>query len=156
MASDRPKGRTSEVGHLDLEIGRRNHRSLELGQAGTAGQPENMAGATGDLVTDGSLTETSGTASIAATPTAADQPTSLSSPLIRSPLTLPAPYPLAHISATACIPPNPQYASAYGQILYLLVHQRLLFSIMRPNALFQPQRSRQASRAKAPSARGQG
>ena len=71
MASDRPKGRTSEVGHLDLEIGRRNHRSLELGQAGTAGQLENMAGATGYLVTDGSLTETGGTASIAATSTAA-------------------------------------------------------------------------------------
>ena len=51
MASDRPKGRTSEVGHLDLKIGRRNHRSLGLGQTGTAGQPENMAGATGDLVT---------------------------------------------------------------------------------------------------------
>ena len=138
MASDRPEGRTSEVGHRDLEIGRRNHRSLELGQAGTAGQPENMAGAMEDLVTDGSLTKTSGTASIAATPTAADQPTSLSSPLVRPPLTLPAPYPLAQISATACTPPNPQYVSAYGQILYLLIHQRLLFSpsCMRPNALF--------------------
>jgi len=47
--SNRPKGSTSEVGILDLEIGRRNHRSLGLGQAGTERQTEDMAGAMGYL-----------------------------------------------------------------------------------------------------------
>ena len=42
MASDRPKGSTSEVGSLDLEIGRGNHRNLVLGQAGTARQSEGV------------------------------------------------------------------------------------------------------------------
>ena len=37
IASDRPKGSTSEeVDHLHLEIGRREYRSLGLGQAGSA------------------------------------------------------------------------------------------------------------------------
>ena len=137
MASDRPEGRTSEVGHRDLEIGRRNHRSLELGQAGTAGQPENMAGAMEDLVTDGSLTKTSGTASIAASPTAADQPTSLSSPLVRPPSN-----PSRTVSPGAnfrhglhttespirvCL--RPDTVSSHSSTTSV-------FSIMRPNALF--------------------
>jgi hypothetical protein len=69
-------------------------------------QPEGLADAVGGAVTDGSFSEASGIASPVATPTpapAADQPTSLYSPLVLRSLALQVPYSLAHTFDTTSI-----------------------------------------------------
>lgn len=96
------KAESGRLPHI-VEECRGGDGSLKEEQGRTTGQLRGVAGTTRDAVTDVLFSQMRGIASTVSTPTearAADRPTILSGPLALLFLSHPAPFPLAHTSAT--------------------------------------------------------